>query len=332
MIKNLTNKNNKLIISHIADVDGISSVILAKVHYGDIDYALVEFSELEEFLRSIIDNEQYRQYDEIFVTDVSFRPSTLELISSNPQLAGMIKHFDHHATEAINNEKYPFVNEVIEKDGIKQCGTTLFYNHIKDDFIYNSDFLDTYLEAVRAYDTAGPFCGNQFGVDLTTLFALIGRDRFMNKITSGIEAREFPFTEDDIESIKQEYQRKADYVDACDKNLIRIELDGHNVGVSISESYRSDVGNFLSRKYKDELDYILIINFMRGQFSFRTVRDDVNVGEIAKSYSIEGGGHPKAAGMPINSDTLFILDIVKDAMIAKEQEMKLKPKGETHES
>jgi oligoribonuclease NrnB/cAMP/cGMP phosphodiesterase (DHH superfamily) len=124
-----------------------------------------------------------------------------------------------------------------------------------------------------------------------------------------------PVTEEDKQMIESEYERVAEYIRQCDKNLIRIDLNGHKVGVSISEQYRSSVGNELSKKYQDELDYILIINFMRNQFSFRTVRDDVNVGLLAKSFTKEGGGHYKDAGMPINTDTIFILVLVIESML-----------------
>ena len=162
-MKEYKNNNKKLIISHIADVDGLSAVILAKLFYGDIDYYLVEFSELEDALNKIIFEKQYDNYDEIFITDVSFRPSTLKLVDGNEELKKKIRHFDHHTTEMDTLSKYPFVNIVNEKDGKLQCGTTLFYEHIKDDFKYKSEFLDKYLEAVRSYDTKGPFCGNAYG-------------------------------------------------------------------------------------------------------------------------------------------------------------------------
>ncbi len=312
-------KNKKIIISHIADVDGVSSVILAKLYYGDIDYYLVEFAELEDALKELLTTGQYKDYDEIFVTDVSFRNSTLKLVDENSELKGKIRHFDHHMTEMDNAKKYSFVNEVNTKDGELVCGTTLFYDYIKDDFKYKSEFLDKYLEAVRSYDTGGPFCGNQYGNDLTTIFDIIGPNAFINKFVNGIKEGKDPLTEDDITMINREYQKVADYIALCDASLVKIGLNGHKVGVSISEQYRSSVGNVLSRKYKDELDYILIINFPRGQFSFRTVKDNVNVGEIAKSLTKEGGGHIKAAGMPINSDTLFILDLVKESLMEKEK-------------
>ena len=191
MIKNIKNNKN-LIISHIADVDGISALILAKLHYKDIDYCLVEFSELESFLKSIIEDNSYKQYENIIVTDVSFRNTTLDLVNQNIELRDKIRHFDHHPTDSSSMQKYPFVNEVLEKDGKSVCGTTLFYDYIKDSFEYKSEYLDKYLEAVCSYDTKGPFCGNQYGVDLTTLFSIIGIDNFIRKISNGIINKKDP--------------------------------------------------------------------------------------------------------------------------------------------
>lgn len=322
-MKEKYNNSKKLIISHIADVDGVSALILAQLHYGDIDYCLVEFSELEGLLKKIIENGTYKNYDEIYVTDVSFRHGSLELIDSNEDLKKKIRHFDHHMSEIDAAKKYSFVNEVKEIDGNAMCGTTLFYNHIKDSFKYKSEYLDKYLKAVCDYDTGGPFCGNQYGVDLTTLISIIGIDAFIKKISAGIKFKKDPMNEEDYSLIEQEHQKEKDYINLCDKNLIRIKLDGYNVGVVISELYRSSVGSALSKKYIDELDFILIPNFMRMQYSFRTIRDDVNVGQIAKSYSIEGGGNPKAAGMPINSDTVFILDLIKESIEKKDNNLKL---------
>lgn len=52
MIKKINNSNN-LIISHIADIDGMGGVILAKLIYPDIDIILCETNELNEIFESI---------------------------------------------------------------------------------------------------------------------------------------------------------------------------------------------------------------------------------------------------------------------------------------
>ena len=323
MIVNM-NKNKKLIISHIADVDGVSAVILAKLHYEDIDYCLVEFSELESLLERINNEGLYKNYDTIFITDLSIRTRGLEIIEENEELKGKIRHFDHHITELGQKGQYSFVNVENEKDGKLVCGTTMFYDYIKDDFKYKNAYLDKFLEAVRSYDTEGPLCGNKYANDLTTLFSLIGIDNFIKKFGQGIKEGKDPLTEEDENLLHLEEERMNEYIDLCDKNLVRINLNGHQVGVSISELYRSSVGNLLSLRHQD-LDYILIINFMRNQFSFRTVKDNIHVGNIAKSLTPNGGGHEKAAGMPLNNDTLFILDLVKDGLREKEQ-IKIKNK------
>ena len=221
MISNIKNKSKKLLISHAADVDGMGSLILSKVHFGDIDYCLVEFSEIDGLIEDLIKTGNYKNYEEIFVTDVSLRQKSIELIDSNEELKSKIKQFDHHASELSNSEKYPFVNEVIyDANGIKVCGTTLFYDYIKDDFKYKSEYLDKFLESVRSYDTSGPLGSNEYGRNLTALFDLIGRDAFIEKMTEGIKNKKDPVTSYDIMMINEEYKRIEDYVNACDKNLV----------------------------------------------------------------------------------------------------------------
>ena len=323
MITKLSNKNKILIISHAADVDGMGSVILGKVHFGDIDYCLVEFSELESALEQLLRTGKYKQYDEIYITDVSLRTNAITLIDKNEELKKRIRHFDHHPSEMDASKKYPFINEVIrDENGIAVCGTTLFYKHIEKDFKFKSEYLDKFLEGVRSHDTLGPLGSTPYGNDLTTLLGFISREDFIDKFASGIKEKKDPFTRSDKMIVDGEDQRVKAYIEECDKNLLVIDLDGHRVGVSISESYRSSVGAELSLRH-DDLDYILIINFMRNQFSFRTTKEGVDCGSIAKGFTREGGGHPKAAGMPINKNTVFILDLVKQAILDKEKAMKL---------
>ena len=94
-----------------------------------------------------------------------------------------------------------------------------------------------------------------------------------------------------------------EYLDYCDKNLIKMNFLDYYIGLSISTKYRSSVGNFLGEKYKDELDFILIANYERESFSLRAV-NDIDVSKIA--HDLGGGGHEKAAGFPMNDYTLSL--------------------------
>ncbi len=59
-----------------------------------------------------------------------------------------------------------------------------------------------------------------------------------------------------------------------------------------------------------ELDYVVMIDICSGKVSYRTTRDDLNLGtEIAHSYG--GGGHAKAAGSTFDREYISGLVVKK---------------------
>jgi oligoribonuclease NrnB/cAMP/cGMP phosphodiesterase (DHH superfamily) len=105
----------------------------------------------------------------------------------------------------------------------------------------------------------------------------------------------------------------ANHISKCDKELIRMKIKEHEVGVVITTEFRSEVGNALSKKYP-ELDYILIVDEERKSFSFRTIRPDINVFLIARSLCSTGGGHSKASGMPFCEENAWLLEQIKSSL------------------
>lgn len=81
-----------------------------------------------------------------------------------------------------------------------------------------------------------------------------------------------------------------------------------------AERYISELGNRLCELHP-ELTYVAMIDICKGSVSYRTVREDIDLGrEIAHSFGV--GGHTKAAGstfdrkavMEIVTDTVFNVD------------------------
>ena len=74
----------------------------------------------------------------------------------------------------------------------------------------------------------------------------------------------------------------------------------------MADSHTSELGNILCERH-EELDFVAIIK--KETVSLRTVKDNVNLTDIAKQFG--GGGHPKASGFPLNNVKLnnFINDI-----------------------
>lgn len=82
----------------------------------------------------------------------------------------------------------------------------------------------------------------------------------------------------------------------------RVDEVGHTYGVVFAERYFSELGNRLCELNTD-LAYIAMIDISSGTVSYRTIRDDIDVGgEIAHAYG--GGGHPKAAGSTFDKDQI----------------------------
>lgn len=219
-----------------------------------------------------------------------------------------VYHFDHHLNE-IDLTKYVWSTTISEINGFKPSGTSLFYDYLIKEFsnnkYINSSYTKSFVEAVRSYDTWDfKNTGNLDGKYLTEIFSIIGIDDFIDKyyekIITNYKNERLEFDAKEMNMIKRLETEISEYIDNCDKSLIVTTFLGYKVGISISEHYRSEVGNVLSARHKD-LDFILLANFVRGAFSLRTT-NDVNLNEVAKL--IGGGGHAKAAHADMNNENL----------------------------
>lgn len=314
--------NKKLIISHIADIDGLGSVVLSKIIFKNIDYILVELPDLPKTIKELIDTKKYEEYEEIFITDLPINKDLIKLIQDHNDLKIKIKHFDHHESEVENNS-IDFINEIPIKDGILTCGTSLFYDYLKenykDSFLYNNATI-RFVEGTRSRDTWDfKNNDNKDANKLEIVHSYYGNEYYINKYIDVLKNDLELFNEGDNILIKRNEEEQEYYIKECDKKLITFNLDGYKVGCVIAESYRSEVGNALSSNHP-ELDYILIVNFFRNSFSFRTTKDNVDVSLIAKKYEKNGGGHKKAAGMSITAENIWLIEKIINCYKDKSKE------------
>ncbi len=293
-----------LLISHEADMDGLAPSILAKIVYEEVDLIFTSPDDITSVIKEIIDTKKYKDYDKVIITDLGLKDEAYDLIN-NSTLKNMIMHFDHHETK--NTAPWSIVKI---KDGeYSYSAASIFYDYLletyKDNKILKKNSLKEFIDAVRLYDNFEHVkFNNPLGLKLTNIFVNTERyylinsllDRFVNK-----DDKHFTLTKEEEDICDRCEKELNDYLEYCDKNLIRIKFLDYNVGFSISTKYRSSVGNYLANKYKDELDFILIADYNRESFSLRGVTN-VNLGEV--SSRLGGGGHEHAAGFPMNDDTL----------------------------
>ena len=288
------------LMSHIADADGVTPVILTDLVFSDYDYKLFEVTELEQFILDNINTDFFDKYDKVFLTDLCFSEEIAEKIV-NSTLKDKLQVLDHHISRLPMN-KYDFVTVIDELNGKKESGTSLYYKYLLEN--YNNELLQkecvsTLVDMVRSGDTWEWKKTNYLEArDISTLLAYYGNNKYIEKYKKFFRENDtFYFDDIDKTIIEIDRRRINDYIENCKDKVIIRNIKGYNVGIIFAELYRSELGNDLAEYYKDQVDFIMIINMNRS-ISFRSVKDEFNLGEISHEW-FDGYGHAKASGAPL---------------------------------
>lgn len=305
-------KNKRiLLISHVADEDGITPVILAKLVYGKIETALVNTGETDETLLENID-----KYDLIYITDLSITDALAQKINANSEYKNKIKIFDHHQS-ALYLNKYKFAKVIVETKTKKESATSIFYKYllrISKNKTLRKKSTKGLVNQVRIVDTYDfKKEKDKEALNLDYLFAILGRKNYIDYFTNYIKENDnFKYTRQEKLLIKLEKDRVDNYLKQKDKEIILAKVDGYNVGIVYAESNRSILGHRMLENYN--IDFAIIINISKS-ISFRGA-DKVDLSVYASKYN--GGGHKNASGCPLPENILK--DITKQ--IFKEVEIK----------
>lgn len=292
-------ENNKiLIISHMADCDGMGSVILGIKYFKNIDYILCEASDLECLLKEDLSN-----YEQIFICDLPLFRETINVIENNSYLKEHLKHFDHHES-SVSDNNHSFVNEVISINGLTVSATYLFYQYLKSlgDKL-KKKFYEEFVEGVRAYDIWDKNGDFELGKKITNVFTLMEPVSFIDYICSLDDSKEFMITKEIDNLILSNEKKMNNYFEKAYEKIVITDYKGYKMAVTINEQYRSLLGNYICNKNKD-IDFVLIINFERFSCSLRCEKDGVDVSVIASEFQHDGGGHTKSSGFILDSESI----------------------------
>ena len=296
----------RLVISHIADPDGVTPIILSKLVFEEFDYILSENKDVNDNVKNNLD-----KYDFIYVVDLNISEELADFIEANYKDKIMI--LDHHLS-CDNMNKYSFI-EVNAKG--KESGTSLYYKYLLNN--YNNDLLNRkstklLVEHVRTMDIYDfSKTSKEEAEKLEMIFKIYGKDKFIDKFYNVIINDLELYSKEDLNLVELEKGRIKRYIE--EKEFIEISLDNKRVGVVFAERYISELGNYLINKY-DYLDYIVLIN-MDKKISYRG-NGKVDLSVIAKKFG--GGGHINAAGNCLSSGLKekVIKEIFPDAIIKEE--------------
>ena len=288
------------LITHIADPDGALPILLAQLVFEDVTHFSCEVKEVDNILRQVLESDI--AYDTIYIVDLNVTDAMAEEIQQSEELKKKIQVFDHHASKNHLN-KYSFIHVVDVKNGRKECGTTLFYEHLKEwnHPILEKESLKKLIELVRENDTFD-FVEEyeEEAEDFRHLYDIYGRDKYIEHFLNFIKEKEqFVLTETEKTLIEMEKERINRYIEEKLTHVKKAMIHGVKVGISFAERHRSLLGHEIAERFKEEVDVAIVINVDRS-VSYRASKEEIDASALAVSYG--GGGHKHACGSPLPFD------------------------------
>lgn len=286
------------------DLDGVGCAVLARLTFGkNVEITYCNYDEVDSLVREYI-SEMNKEHDTCFITDIGIKDDLASMI--NLEYKNNFKLFDHHKT-ALDLNKYDWCTVETEnkETGSMTSGTELFSKYLVDHKYLEVDVSD-FVRIVTDYDTwRWSTLGKegQVSKDVNDLLYLYGREIFETWCMRCIDSGKFPhFDEESSLMLTFNKNEIEKYIKEKDKTIIVNCNREYMYGVVFADKYISELGNELCKLNK-ELDYIVIVNMSTRSVSYRTIKDNIDVGMIAKEHG--GGGHPKAAGAKIKFDNIL---------------------------
>ncbi len=286
--------NPYCLITHIADPDGAFPIILMKLVLPNADFYSCDIKEVDGILKETLQND----YEKIYIVDLNISEEMAKIV--NEVASTKVEVYDHHESN-LGLNCYPFEHVVVKNGDRKECGTTLFYEYLKQKTnhpILEKEVLKQMIELIRENDTFD-FTEEhkQAAIHFRTLYDVYGREDYIEHFYHYIlENDTFAFVGTEKAIIDVLEKQTERYVEEKLEHIRFATIDGIRVGIVFAEQNRSYLGNRMAEMYADKIDIAIIINVDRS-VSYRAIKPDININVIAQKYN--GGGHQHAGGSPL---------------------------------
>lgn len=303
-----------------SDLDGVGCAVLAKLAWADtVDITYCHGKEdLNHKITEMYKKNEWKNYNVIFVTDLSFDISVLE---ECPKLQYVLRLFDHHASAVEPFKPFSWAQVQPELNGRLTCGTELFYRYLlAKGKVRRRDF---FVEQIRLYDTWDwYYTTSKLPKYLSDVVMRIGLQYFVETYVERLRKSDVNEL-----SIFNEYERQLllylsnredkdvksfldqTFVCEVESNEITPNQTKFKVGVVFNNSfYSSLLGNEMCRVMG--VDIAFMVNMSRSRVEVRTARDDIDLSVLMNKF-YGGGGHKKAAGGFIN----YSEDLIREKLL-----------------
>lgn len=299
-----------LLFTHSQDIDGMGCAVLARKAFNNYTLVPTKTFDITKNVEKYIESKAIYDFDKIYVTDLCIKEPVLKFIDKDETLKNKLLVLDHHKTEIEEgNNKYDFVNIIVQKNGRKESGTSLFYNYlIQNNYLQRSNILDELVEWTRQYDVWDWESKNNINArNLHVLFEVLGYDAYLKIINDKVDKlNSIVFNNYEKEVIdKFNKEMEKDILNILnDMKCVDLSIDGNifKVGfVKCPYKYRNDMNKFIKKNNVYNIDAVGMIMTDIETVSYRQVKD-VDVSIISKYFG--GKGH-RGAGSNLQENEKF---------------------------
>lgn len=300
-----------LLFTHEQDIDGMGNIILAKQAFQNLDYITCQTFEVNKKVQETIDNKSIYDYDFIYVTDICIKEPLLTFINNDENLKNKLLIFDHHKSEIEEgNNKYNFVNIIVENEKGKTCGTSLFYDYlIQNNLLCPTPVLDELVELTRQHDTwewKEKFNNNEKARNLYILYEKLGYKNYIKTMTKIVETKSIiEFGIEELSLIKEFKNELSIALNKMIQNMIihNLTIDNTTYIIGFTKGlykYRNELSEFIIENGNPKnLNMVGIIMEDTPTVSYRKVKN-VDTSKVATYFG--GKGHKGAASNPQNNE------------------------------
>lgn len=299
-----------LLFTHSQDIDGMGCAVLARKAFNNYTLVPTKTFDITKNVEKYIESKAIYDFDKIYVTDLCIKEPLLKFIDMDEMLKNKLLVLDHHKTEIEEgNNKYDFVNIIVQKNERKESGTSLFYNYlIQNNYLQRSNILDELVEWTRQYDVWDWESKNNINArNLHVLFEVLGYDAYLKIINDKVDKlNSIVFNNYEKEVIdKFNKEMEKDILNILnDMKCVDLSIDGNifKVGfVKCPYKYRNDMNKFIKKNNVYNIDAVGMIMTDIETVSYRQVKD-VDVSIISKYFG--GKGH-RGAGSNLQENEKF---------------------------
>lgn len=312
---------DKKLIYHIThnDADAIGCAIVADCIKGYETMTLFcSYSSVDEDVRNVLINNSSTQKDGklifpdiLLISDISaLGDETITFIENYKEAAlnegkdVKLVWVDHHASNR-RNETLEWCTVISkDSDGTPVSAAKLLYNIYIDEIedAYKK-YLGVYVESVSRYDTwEWKKHPSNYSEEYTNIlikqmgiidaYHAIGQS-LLGSVSS--ESESFTFVPEASVLISTYINKRKQVLDVILDKAVKTEFAEYNIALLIPDS--TFFNECMEHVYlnDDDVDIVIGLSPSTRAMSFRSNKEDLNLGRFAKKY-FGGGGHPQAAG------------------------------------